>query len=118
MARRTSNPNFMNGVPELLVLHVLAQHEMYGYELIRAIAEQTGKRITFGEGVIYPTLHEFERNGCLKSRRKEVAGRSRVYYCLTARGRKRLAATTGDWERITQAIETLIGRRGDVESAT
>ncbi len=33
----TTNPSFMNGVPELLVLRLLRGREMYGYEIVQAI---------------------------------------------------------------------------------
>ena len=105
-----TNPPFMSGVPELLLLRLLDQQEMYGYELVRSIRKVTGEAITLGEGVIYPALHALERNGSLKSRRKAVGGRTRVYYSLTAKGRKRLDKLANDWHRIqggiTSALET------------
>jgi Transcriptional regulator PadR-like family len=48
---KQTNPNFMNGVPELLILHLLQQGEMYGYEIVQAIRDQTGAVIAVGEGV-------------------------------------------------------------------
>ena len=36
---RQGNPDFMNGVPELLILKLLAAREMYGYELVQSIRE-------------------------------------------------------------------------------
>lgn len=103
-----TNPPFMSGVPELLLLRLLDQREMYGYELVRAIRNVTGDAISLGEGVVYPALHSLERNGALKSRRKPVGGRTRVYYGLTAKGRKRLAALADDWRRIQSGIETAL----------
>lgn len=100
-----TNPPFMSGVPELLLLRLLDQREMYGYELVRSIRSATGEAISLGEGVIYPALHALEKSGALKSRRKPVGGRTRVYYGLTAKGRKRLAKLAGDWRRIQGAID-------------
>lgn len=94
----------MTGVPELLVLRLLADQEMYGYEIVRKIRLVTEEAIRIGEGVIYPALHSLEKNGSLASRRKLVDGRQRVYYSLTAAGRKRLADLTGEWGRIQQGI--------------
>lgn len=85
-----SNPPFMSGVPELLLLQLLNEQEMYGYELVRSIKTVTQDAISLGEGVIYPVLHSLERNGSLKSRRKAVGGRTRVYYSLTRKGGDRL----------------------------
>ena len=107
-----TNPPFMSGVPELLLLRLLDSREMYGYELVRSIREVTGEAISLGEGVIYPVLHSLERNGSLKARRKAVGGRTRVYYSLTQQGRGRLADLQGDWRRIRGGIETVLENPG------
>src|SRR5437660_845719 len=60
MAARETNPNFMNGVPELLILRLLQQEEMYGYEIVQAIRSRTDAVIAVGEGVVYPVLHGLE----------------------------------------------------------
>ena len=103
-----SNPPFMSGVPELLLLRLLHQEEMYGYELVRSIRRATGEAISLGEGVIYPVLHSLEKNGSLKSRRKSVGGRTRVYYSLTRKGRNRLDKLQTDWRRIRGGVETAL----------
>ncbi len=107
MAR--TNPPFMSGVPELLLLRLLEQREMYGYELVRSIRDVTGEAISLGEGVIYPVLHSLERNGSLKATRKPVGGRTRVYYSVTRKGRNRLAQLQNDWHRIQSGITAALG---------
>lgn len=105
----TTNPNFLNGVPEMLVLKLLSRREMYGYEIVKAIEAETGKTLAFGEGCIYPCLHYLKEEKLVSSRRKEVAGRSRNYYELTGRGAKRLEELTTDWGRVTSGISLLMG---------
>lgn len=105
---RETNPNFMNGVPELLILKLLQREEMYGYEIVQAIQEHTNTVIAVGEGVVYPVLHGLERNGALKSRRKTVNGRSRIYYSLTAAGSRRLADLSKTWFSLTTAIQNML----------
>lgn len=109
MVERTTNPNFMNGVPELLILRLLAHEEMYGYEIVQAIRERTDAVIAVGEGVVYPVLHGLERDGALKSRRKTVNGRSRVYYSVTQNGQRRLEELSSTWANLTTAIQKMIG---------
>src|SRR5213079_3547223 len=106
MTPRDTNPNFMNGVPELLILRLLNEKEMYGYELVQAIRERTDAVVAVGEGVVYPVLHGLESDGALKSRRKTVNGRSRIYYSVTAKGLRRLADLSEDWTSLTTAIQT------------
>lgn len=108
MAATKTNPPFMTGVPEILVLRLLADREMYGYELVQAIESATGEAIKLGEGVIYPLLHALEESGCLRARRKPVNGRTRVYYSVTAAGKKRLASVIGDWNRVTRAVSQVL----------
>jgi PadR family transcriptional regulator PadR len=103
-----TNPAFMTGVPEILILRLLADREMYGYELVQAIELATGEAIKLGEGVVYPVLHSLEESGCLRSRRKLVSGRTRVYYSVTALGKKRLARVIRDWSRITRAVSQVL----------
>ena len=103
-----SNPPFMSGVPELLLLRLLNEQEMYGYELVRSIKQVTKEAISLGEGVIYPALHSLERNGALKSKRKAVGGRTRVYYSLTRKARDRLAKLRDDWSRIQGGVATAL----------
>ena len=103
-----TNPPFMSGVPELLLLRLLQQREMYGYELVRSIRQVTDEAISLGEGVIYPVLHSLERSGSLRSKRKSVGGRTRVYYALTAKGRRRLATLTDEWRRIQGGIDSAL----------
>ncbi|MGB5689109.1 MAG: PadR family transcriptional regulator [Woeseiaceae bacterium] len=108
-----SNPPFMSGVPELLLLRLLNKREMYGYELVRSIREVTSDAISLGEGVIYPVLHSLERNGSLKSRRKPVGGRTRVYYSVTTKGRQRLEKLQNDWQRIQTGITSALESPGN-----
>jgi len=103
-----SNPPFMSGVPELLLLRLLDRQEMYGYELVRTIKKVTNEAISLGEGVIYPVLHSLERNGSLQARRKTVAGRTRVYYAVTRKGQNRLAKLRGDWQRIQTGVDSAL----------
>jgi len=104
-----TNPNFLNGVPELLVLRLLARRAMYGYEIVKEIQLQTRDALTFGEGCIYPYLHYLEAEKQLRSKRREVEGRSRNYYELTVRGKKRLAALETEWSRVTEAVAAVRG---------
>ena len=108
MKARDTNPNFMNGVPELLILRLLQQEEMYGYEIVQAIRDRTDAVIAVGEGVVYPVLHGLEQDGALRSRRKTVNGRSRIYYSVTAAGSRRLANLSQTWNNLATAIQTML----------
>ena len=102
----------MSGVPELLVLRLLTNREMYGYEIVKAVRLVTAEAIGLGEGVIYPVLHWLEESGAVKAKRKAVNGRERVYYTVTTKGRKRLQHLSDEWQRVSGGVNTALGDPG------
>ena len=105
MTTKRTNPDFLNGVPELLILSLLARRPMYGYELVQAIRQATRGTLEFGEGCVYPVLHRLEAEGLLGSKRETVGGRSRVVYRVTAKGSKHFSSAATAWRQIVRAIE-------------
>jgi PadR family transcriptional regulator, regulatory protein PadR len=114
MAPRTSNPPFLNGVPEMLILRLLSQRAMHGYELIQALRLATAGALEFGEGCVYPILHRLESEKLLKASQMVVGARNRIVYQTTARGRARLADSIGAWQRVSDAVHQALqgGDRG------
>jgi PadR family transcriptional regulator PadR len=107
-----TNPIFMNGVPELLILRLLRDRELYGYQIVQAIREETGEVISLGEGVVYPALHALEKSGAITSRRLSVNGRGRIYYTLSAQGASRLSELAAAWSRLTGAVGQVLAGPG------
>jgi PadR family transcriptional regulator, regulatory protein PadR len=95
---------FVNGIPELLILRLLKDEEMYGYQIVRAIQRSTNDALSFGEGCVYPLLRSLNAQGMLHTRRDRVDGRTRIYYRLAPRGTARLDAMSGEWGRVSRAV--------------
>ena len=108
----TASLPFMAGVPELLVLRLLQNREMYGYEIVAAISDATGQVVAPKEGVIYPLLHSLEKDGLLRAQARPTDGRTRIYYTLTSRGMRRLFDLTDHWNRLHNAVARTL--RGDI----
>jgi PadR family transcriptional regulator PadR len=108
MAKRKSNPDFLNGIPELLILKLLASRPMHGYELVQAIRTASDSQLHFGEGCIYPLLHRLEKEGALVSRRELVAGRKRLVYRTTRAGAGRLSQSAQQWREVVCAVEKVL----------
>jgi PadR family transcriptional regulator PadR len=104
-----SESNFVNGIPELLILRLLEKQEMYGYQLVGEIQKRSECSFTFGEGCIYPLLHTMETKKWLAKRKETVTGRPRYYYRATAAGRKRLRALTQEWNRVQSGVQLVMG---------
>ena len=103
-----SNPDFFNGVPELLILQLIAEGEKYGYELVRLIRLRSKEQFSLGEGSIYPILHSLAETGELSTREAVTEGRRRQYYRITAKGRRKLASMLAQWQSVTQAVTSTL----------
>ncbi|MGH8300375.1 MAG: PadR family transcriptional regulator [Steroidobacteraceae bacterium] len=87
----------------------MAQREMYGCETARALKVVSRGALSLGEGVLYPTLHSMEAHGLLRSRSQLADGRTRIYYGVTAPGRRRLDRLKSGWRQITDGVERILG---------
>lgn len=103
------DPILMPGIPELVVLRLLARQQMYGYEIARMLKVLSQDTLSLGEGVLYPALHAMEARGLLRARPRRVDGRTRIYYQLTSRGRHRLERLTASWRRTSAGVERILG---------
>ena len=99
------------GLSELVVLQCLERGEMYGYEIAQEVKAKTSGEIEMRDGLLYPLLHDLTARSFLSARRTKVDGRSRVYYRLTARGRKQLDALRGEWNNLVAAMEVVLAWR-------
>jgi len=104
-------PRLDRGDKSLLLLGLLGEREMYGYELVAELRARTESLIDLPEGTVYPALRRLERDGLLAGRWVEVDGAPRRrYYALTAAGERALAEGREAWQRFAGAAEGLLGR--------
>lgn len=97
----------IKGVLEGCVLATIAEHEVYGYELIQAL-RQHGFTNLVG-GTVYPLLLKLEKNGDLTSTLKPSAdGPNRKYYQLTAQGQQTLATFATDWQQLQVNVAKIL----------
>ena len=104
------------GSHELLLLKLLSRGDKYGYQIIQEMALLSDRAFEMSQGSLYPFLHKLEAGGLLSSYRQDVAGRSRVLYHLTEKGRKALAEKERSWRDFVDAVESVL--RGQAECRT
>lgn len=99
------------GTVELLILQLLCNGEMYGYELSQALQEQSGGTLSIQEGSLYPTLYRLTDFGYITDRKEQVGKRRiRIYYSLTPEGRERLNALVKEYLNMNRGILKVLGR--------
>lgn len=74
------------GTVETVILKLLAEQAMYGYEMIGLVNQRSNGYFEWREGSLYPCLHKLEADGLVTSFRQEVGGKPRKYYTLTSKG--------------------------------
>ena len=94
----------MAGGGSLMVLALLENEDMYGYQMIEEMERRSGHVFEMKEGTLYPLLHGLEQDGCLTSYRQSVSGRERKYYHLTRKGRGRLEERRKEWDLFQQGV--------------
>jgi PadR family transcriptional regulator, regulatory protein PadR len=100
------------GAIEHCVLALLDRGERYGFDLVRELGE-AGELVT-SEGTIYPLLSRLRRDGLVETTwRASDAGPPRRYYRLTGSGHAALAGFRTDWTRFRDAVDDVLGTRGD-----
>ncbi len=101
------------GTLNLLILKSLTCGPLHGYAISKWVLEHTEEVLRVREGVLYPALHQLEKDGCLAARwGRNETGRRAKFYDLTPAGLKRLDAETARWRRSARAVDTLLDLRG------
>ena len=94
---------------ELLVLSLLSQEDMYGYQMIAELERQSDHTFEMKEGTLYPVLHGLEHAGAVSSyRAAATAGKERKYYHLTKKGLELLQEESRDWQEYSTAINAVL----------
>ncbi|HEU5288995.1 MAG TPA: PadR family transcriptional regulator [Cyclobacteriaceae bacterium] len=94
---------------KLIILGILRQGNSYGYLIIKKIKEISGGKMRYSEGMLYPVLHNLEKEGFIESRwvMEDDSRRPRKYYEITARGKEELIAEKAHWQQVNSVLDTI-----------
>ncbi len=112
MGERTAIDEAKRGSAELLILALVEDTDLHGYEIARQIELRSSGTLTFTLAGLYATLYRLEAKRWISGRWVEKAGqRRRRHYRLTAEGKKVLAVQRADWVRFVAALGQVAGVR-------
>ena len=95
----------LKGSTETLLLSLLADESMYGYQLVKEMDKRSNGYFRFKEGTLYPALHRLERDGLISGMwETSPSGQNRRYYNISARGHAKLASMLEEWNLFTRAV--------------
>lgn len=105
--------DFRKGSSRVLILNMLAEKPMYGYQIAKELKRRSKGYFAFKEGTLYPALHRLEKDGLLSSEWQVVEkGPSRKYYHITEQGRKVLADSAREWTTFSRRLLSILGEQG------
>lgn len=105
------------GSTQVLVLSLLTQEPMYGYQIAKELEQRSGGYFDFKEGTLYPLLHRMEKEDLVKGEWQVVEkGPSRKYYSLTPEGRKVLEESAAEWTTFSQRLLKILGQEREPAS--
>lgn len=107
--RRSIERELKRGSLELIVLHLLAPGEAYGYEIVSKLTAETNGALEITDGTLYPVLYRLERGGFVAVRwETPERGVPRKYYRLTDSGRGELDRLKHEWTTFAKAMTKLL----------
>lgn len=99
----------LKGSTDTLLLSLLRDQPMYGYQIIKEIEKRSNGYFRFREGTLYPALHRLEAAGLVKgSWRKLPSGKERRYYQLTQQGLDLLEQKVVEWQGFSLAVNLIM----------
>ncbi len=99
----------LQGTLDMLILQTLQWGPQHGYGIVQALRLRSGDVLQVETGSLYPALHRLERQSWVQSGWKQSESKQKArYYRITAKGKKQLASDLGRWERIVEAIGSVM----------
>ena len=110
MFKRRPIDEAKKGSAGILILALIEERSLHGYEIARRIEERSDGTLRFTLASLYATLYRLEDRGWIRGRWIEKAGqRRRCHYRITQAGRRVLAAQRQDWARFVAALGKVAG---------
>jgi DNA-binding PadR family transcriptional regulator len=101
--------DLVRSMAEPVVLSLVAERPMYGYEIIKVVNDRTDQAFQWKEGTLYPCLHRLEGQGMIRGEWSTAeSGKERKYYSITRKGKGRLRSKISEWKSFSGAVNTLL----------
>ena len=110
-----ASTDLLQGTLDLLILQTLSLEPMHGWGVAQRIQQVSKDALQIGQGSLYPALYRLEYKGWIKSEWGNSENNRRAkFYRLTAAGRRQLQSELETWDRLSAAIQLVLGRASEV----
>jgi PadR family transcriptional regulator PadR len=105
------NRELVKGSTSLILLQLLNEKDMYGYELVKELEKRSDNGLSVKEGTLYPALHKLEKQEYIECYwQEQEKGPARKYYRITTEGKEVLDEKVSEWQDFVQVMNKVIGR--------
>ena len=106
---KSSDRELKRGTLEMILLKLLSERAMYGYELISTLEERSGQAFLLKEGTLYPVLYRLENAGWIEPHwETQERGVPRKYYQITPSGSEQLRTLVVEWRGFINVVNRLL----------
>ena len=101
--------NIGKGTIELVLMSMLLEEDMYGYQLVQSISKLSNGVLSINTGAMYTSLYKLEEEGYITSISTKVKNRQiRIYYHLTDSGRDYREVLLTEYLELQKAMNCLL----------
>ena len=100
----------LKGSTGTLILTLLLEKPLYGYELIKELEQRSQGVFSLKEGTLYPILHTMESECWVEAYWVKVEGRKRKYYRILEEGKEKLKEKKAEWFIFKGAVDSVLGK--------
>lgn len=93
---------------DLLILSVLREKDMYGYEISKVLADRTHGYVVPKHGTMYPIIYKLVEEKYITSQTILVNNKARVYYHLEDKGKVYLQQIIKDYDNLVEQINNVV----------
>src|ERR1700726_2565271 len=104
----------LQGTLDLLILKTLVLGPCHGQGVARLIQRQSEEAFLVDHGSLYLALQRLEDKKWISAKwGVSENNRKARFYSLTTKGRQQLSEKTGEWERLTKAMGSILSNNAD-----
>ncbi len=100
----------IRGHIDTIILKLLMEKDMYGYELANEISLRTKNKFDIKEATLYAVVQRLEMKNLIQSYMGEKShGGKRRYYKVTPFGRAYYSETISEWKLLKEIMMAILG---------
>ncbi len=104
------NKEVLKGHIDTLILSLLNNRDMYGYEIAKIVRETSKEQFELKEGTLYLSLKRLEKNEWINSYwgDEQGPGGRRKYYKITSLGKEGYEEKRLEWELVKRIMDSFL----------